>query len=221
MNPRTTVRYWRKSREAWAYISNHLGWKKSFLTGKPIDDDGAALPWYTYPAIEYIRTLAMNDCRVFEYGCGNSSIFWAERAREVYCVENDSIWAEKIKSLNIPRLTVIEHSDRSAYVETPIHLGGVFDIVVIDGRFRRQCVAPACEIVSKQGLIILDNADWYPDACNELRQRGWLQIDFSGLGPIAPFPWTTAIFFRSEFNLKRNLNYRLVGASVPRWSDDD
>ena len=57
-----------------------------------VDRDGNPIPWYTYPAIEYLSQFDYSDKKVFEFGCGYSSPFWAERAAEVVSIEDNPIW---------------------------------------------------------------------------------------------------------------------------------
>ncbi|HUQ21233.1 MAG TPA: hypothetical protein VM099_16555, partial [Gemmatimonadaceae bacterium] len=33
------------------------GWLKSLIGGKPVDKDGMPVPWFTYPAIDFIKQL--------------------------------------------------------------------------------------------------------------------------------------------------------------------
>lgn len=204
MSIRKWVRQLKKAHETWSIVSDQLGWKNSFLQGRPVDGSGQPIPWYTYPAIEFLRSLDLASSRVFEYGCGNSSIFWASRAKEVFAVENDVQWANTVRALAVPHLTILEATDKRPYVDAPLAVGGEFDIVIVDGRHRRACAAVACRIVSERGMIIFDNADWYPDACADIRALGWFQIDFSGLGPINPYAWTTAAFVKSPVQFPHN-----------------
>jgi hypothetical protein len=45
--------------------------------------------------------------RVFEYGAGNSSLWWASRVAEVVSVEHDAAWAELVQSRAPANLTVV------------------------------------------------------------------------------------------------------------------
>lgn len=206
-------RYVRKAQEAWAVIGTELGWKRSFLSGRPVDGSGEPIPWYTYPAIEFLKSLDLSNSRVFEYGCGNSSIFWAQRASAVFAVENDAEWAHIVRNLNVPRLTIVDAVDREVYISAAETVGGNFDVVIVDGRFRRACVQVASKVVQQAGMIIFDNADWYPDACADLRGQGWFQIDFSGLGPINPYAWTTAVFLKTPAAFQRLPDVSPVGGN--------
>jgi hypothetical protein len=210
---RRWYRYLRKMLEAWAVIGKELGWKRSFLSGRPVDGKGDPIPWYTYPAIEFLKSLDLHKSRVFEYGCGNSSIFWAQRVSAVFAVENNAEWARFVRNLNVPSLTVIEAIESELYIGAAEAVGGKFDIIIIDGRFRRACVQVACRVVHETGMIIFDNADWYPEACDDLRELGWFQIDFSGLGPINPYAWTTAVFLKTPAAFQRLPGVSPVGGN--------
>ncbi len=61
------------------------------------DSAGAPIPWYTYPAIEYLMHLDLSDMSVFEFGSGKSTIWWAGNALKVHSVEDDSTWFLKIQ----------------------------------------------------------------------------------------------------------------------------
>ncbi len=39
-----------------------------------IDNEIITIPWYTYPAIEYLLSIDLSEMDVFEYGCGNSRL---------------------------------------------------------------------------------------------------------------------------------------------------
>ena len=57
-------------------------WQKDFAIERTIDEkvcvdrDGNPLPWYTYPAIEYLSQFDYGEKTIFEFGCGYSSLFW-------------------------------------------------------------------------------------------------------------------------------------------------
>jgi hypothetical protein len=56
-------------------------------------------PFYTPKAIKRIESLINKDSRVFEWGSGVSTIWWAEHVNELISVEHDKEWYDKgIKS---------------------------------------------------------------------------------------------------------------------------
>lgn len=198
------------------------GWLASYCRQRSTGPAGQPVPWYSYAAIEYLDSFDWRQARVFEYGCGNSSRFWAARAQEVHAAENDAGWAAQVRSYGLANLHVHHAAERQAYVEAPLRIGGLFDLVVIDGRFRHACVGTALRVVAPGGLVVLDNADWYPDACAALRRQGWFQIDFSGLGPINAYCTTTSVFVKADVRpARRESAPRPIGGLPLRGDADD
>ena len=199
---------------ACAYIGRHQGFIRSMKEGMCVAADGEPIPWYTYPAIEQLSRWNFAGSTVFEYGCGNSTRWWAKRAKSVVSVENSRGWYERILSSNslpenvTPILREIDSSTAPdpAQVESYVHAidqYGEFDVIVIDGfspsRTRLACTQVAMAHLSKGGMIILDNSDWHPESARVLREAGFLEIDFCGIGPLNTMPETTSLFLSKDF----------------------
>jgi len=73
------------------------GFKKSVEQSIPIDFNENPLPLYTYPAIEYLRSLDFKNKKIFEFGSGNSTLFWLNKEAKVTSVENNHHWFDKLK----------------------------------------------------------------------------------------------------------------------------
>jgi hypothetical protein len=81
-------------RQVYRFLEQYLGkrgWAKSVADGGAVDLDGA-IPWYTYPAITEIARVLPASAKVFEYGSGNSTLWWRAHADEVVSVEHDADW---------------------------------------------------------------------------------------------------------------------------------
>ena len=74
------------------------GWYKSFQSERPVDRNGEPVAWYTYPCSAFLETHLNPSMRVFEYGAGNSTLWYAERVAQVVAVEHDPEWAEILLS---------------------------------------------------------------------------------------------------------------------------
>jgi len=74
---------WRCSLKVARILCLDYGHLNSVSKKRSIDARGEPLPWYTYPAIEYIRQLDFSDKSIFEYGSGNSTVFWSRIAARV------------------------------------------------------------------------------------------------------------------------------------------
>lgn len=176
------------------------------------------IPWYTYPAIEYLSSLDFTQKSIFEYGSGYSSIFWSNRAKNVTSVDNDINWIEKIKSEFNSNQTVLFKKDDCEYENSIAEVGKKFDVIIIDGIRRVECSKVIKYYLNNDSsdgfMIILDNSDWYNDIARYLKEElDLIEIDFHGFGPINAYTWTTSIFLSRNFNFK-SINNIQPGKSI-------
>ncbi|MBF0450625.1 MAG: group 1 glycosyl transferase [Candidatus Magnetomorum sp.] len=194
----------------WDEISKHLeennnylqssGWINSLIHNKPINQHSMAIPWYTYPAIEFIETKIKENFNIFEYGTGQSTFWWADRVNFVYSVEHDPAWFFQLKNLpqNV-RLSLIE-SEKAYADEILKYPDHCFDIIIIDGINRNQCVVTCVQKLKQNGFIIYDNSDNQEnhDGVKFLMSSGYKRIDFYGLIPSYAYKNCTSIFFIND-----------------------
>ncbi|CAL1239032.1 class I SAM-dependent methyltransferase [Candidatus Methylocalor cossyra] len=199
---------------ACACMGRHHGYLRALREGMCVDAAGNPIPWYTYPAIEQLSKWDFSESEVFEYGCGNSTRWWAERAKRVVSVESSREWYNKILESSTlpdnvqPILSPFEEGDgeaaRRAYIDA-INAFAEFDIIVIDGvtadKTRLDCARAALNHLKKGGMIILDNADWHPQTSRLLREAGLLEIDYCGNGPLNTYTETTSLFLSEGFRV--------------------
>lgn len=172
------------------------GYLDSVRSRRAVAADGQPIPWFTYPAIEYLETLRLQEVAVFEWGSGSSSSYFAARCASIESVESDAEWyGMQQQRLRSNQRIIHAASDDDAYV-TAIDRGGheSYGLIIIDGIQRSRCAAAAVRRLQPGGILVLDNADRYPTLCTRLCQHGLLQVDFHGHGPINPYTWTTTLF---------------------------
>lgn len=175
-----------------------------------VDKNDEFIPWYTYPAIEYIKQMDFSDKSIFEFGSGNSTIFWAKRCKKAVSIEDNKDWFEKVMPslpANVEYKLVPEKAD---YVNSINHFAEGFDIIIIDGNHRYECTAEALKKLNSDGIIILDNSDWHENSAKLLREADLIEVDMSGFGPINGYTWTTSFF------LSRSVKLRPGGTRQPR-----
>jgi hypothetical protein len=171
---------------------------QSIKTGLPVDVQGRPIPWITYPALDYLSQLDFSRANVLEYGGGQSSLWWAERAESVITVEGEAAWAEKLRRLAPANLTVIGPVEATAYAQAPLVSGQTYHVIVIDGLMRLESAKASLPFLATGGMLVLDNSDWYPKICDWLREQGLVEIDFHGFGPVNDYTWCTSIFIRAH-----------------------
>jgi hypothetical protein len=181
-------------------LMKEQGHFRTIATGRPLAPDGSPVPWFTYGAIAYLEQFDFTDRDVFEFGSGNSTLYWQTRTRSVVSVEDDPTWFEEIsKQIDHSRVDYRLVSTRLDYVHGVT--GGTYDIIVIDGSHREDCVEPAIAALRSGGMIVLDNADWFPALAAQLRATDLLEVDFTGFGPINRYTSTTGLFMRRDIRL--------------------
>src|SRR5262245_21397324 len=57
------------------------------LAGKAMWSDGAPIPWYTFPCLQFLMSRNLGGIRVLEFGAGNSTLWWATKATYVHALE--------------------------------------------------------------------------------------------------------------------------------------
>jgi hypothetical protein len=110
--------------------------------------------------------------RKFEWHAIDNSRRWYQKGqREIrrshladhvhlYCSEFPAFWELPGYSPDSPVPPPLYTSNANAlkYVESPQDLGTPFDVVIVDGRFRRRCLLVAREVLAPNGIVILHDA---------------------------------------------------------------
>lgn len=182
-------------------IDEGYGNKVSSECKKSVDADGLPLPWFTYPAIEYLKQLDLKEKSILEWGTGNSTKFFASRCKDILSIEDNEEWYNYIKTeLPINAKSILASVEE--YEKIPLNIDRKYDIIIVDGIKRSECLNVSLSILNESGIIIFDNSDRNPELCLTLRNENLIQIDFHGFGPINPYTWTTSIFLNSNFDFK-------------------
>lgn len=176
------------------------GWWHSHKKKAAIDNLGQPIPWYTYPCLEFIENRLHERFEVFEYGCGNSTLWWAARVNNVISCEHDREWYEKVNR-RIPENVSLSYQELvygGEYCQVIGQYRDQFDVVVVDGRDRVRCVKNCLNALKSDGIIVWDNTEReeYSEGFDYLDTAGFKRLDFWGIGPIDISKWCTTIFYR-------------------------
>lgn len=110
-------------------------------------------------------------------------------------------WHKAVNCDSLPNVDIRLCEDGGLYPGVIKEFEHSFDVVVIDGAERYKSAQNATDKINTQGIIILDNSEWYPNTASFLRSKGHNQIDFFGFSPINSFPSVTSIFFKPDCQL--------------------
>lgn len=161
------------------------GLLRSFRERKPVDGDGAPLPWINYPAILLLEERLRPELAVFEYGAGYSTLFFAARCGAVTAVEHDRSWYEMVGRMAPAHVTLLYRATGPGYWDAAVETGGSFDLIVVDGVERARCLTSAVGALSRAGVLLLDDAhrEAYRSAVQGCRDAGFRTLRLAGPKP--------------------------------------
>ena len=185
-----------------SFLTNKLRTEYGFLESSkkniPVNDKNEVMPMYTYPCYEWLNSIDWNGSKVFEYGTGYSTIWWQNKNVDYHAVEDNKQWHDMIEDK-----TNIEYKPgHHKYIESIYKYDFKFDVIVIDGVVRFNCIKPALERIKDDGIIIFDNTDWHKDSKEELDRSDLIPIHFHGFKPLHVDSETTSCYVNRKFNKK-------------------
>ena len=198
-------------------VTGHL---RSLMAIHDVDDMVRLdVPWWTYgvtAVVERHLDGLGGRGRVFEYGSGASTVWLARRATRVYSVEHNAGFVAVVRRLLVDagladRAEVLEVApvqadhphvpsgrrgeegrDYAGYVSAIDHVGGGFDLVVVDGRARTACLDAARSRLAPGGIVLFDDSQRRRYAAG-LAGCGLRVERFHGWAPAMPYTRESAV----------------------------
>lgn len=161
------------------------GWMESLRDWVPQDAFSVPVPWMNFPVIKFLKDRLHADMHLFEFGSGASTSFYAKLVDSVVSVEYDESWfkiVEKEISGNV-KLIFQEKDTDGKYSRTISLTDKKYDVIIIDGWDRVNCVKQGVQCLSERGVILLDDSDreYYAEAYAFAKAKGFRYIEFEGL----------------------------------------
>lgn len=171
-------------------------------------------PWITLSAIRWLEAMLRPEDRVFEWGSGRSTVWFAERVSSVVSVESDPTWFRRVsdwlaeEKLDNVELDFIGKEPVMAwkpYADAIRVYGGELDIIFIDGDLetRTICAEVAVKVAGDETIILLDNSVRMADAAKILEDWATEYVTFYGLGHGNQRWGTTFYYARPQGGLAR------------------
>jgi hypothetical protein len=184
---------------AWIALPGTIA--KRFRAAQPTD------PWMVAGAVRWLDRNLPKDARVLELGSGSSTAWFAQRAREVVSLEDDSDWGratqEQLKATGLDNCEV----QLVALPEIPNWLeqqpAESFDLVVVDsnegpGFTRVDGVDLGRRLVRPGGCLLLDDSDRPPYLPADDLLAGWQVNRFVGVKPVPLMAVETSVYRRPD-----------------------
>lgn len=116
------------------------------------------LPWYTGPCLEWLMTLDFEEKWVYEFGIGDSTLWYKNRGAVLMGVDSNLDWV-----INIGCIIGCWHAhvlNKEVYINLiEVLRDNLFDLVIIDGDYRDECTKNALKHLKPGGYLIIDNWD--------------------------------------------------------------
>jgi hypothetical protein len=178
------------------------GYLRSSVELKPCKRDGSPIPWMNYNVISFLEERLNKHLALFEYGCGNSTLFFARHVADVVSVECNRRWYAYVNSIKPDNVELLLHEpyDSDKYCRIIDEQNKRFDVVVVDAEDRMKCLLHAPGALSDKGVIILDDSevDAIREGIERMLRHGFKKLDFIGLKPASPRGVRTTVFYRND-----------------------
>jgi len=125
-------------------------------------------PYYVPAVIRLMSEILGNkQAKVFEWGSGISTVWYAQRVESLVAIEHNEEWYHKVtgwlqtNKLNNVELKYIPPTNGSFQNYSQVILkydDEFFDVVAVDGRNRVDCIRQAVNKVKVGGYLILDDS---------------------------------------------------------------
>lgn len=167
----------------------------------PQNRAGEPMPWLTEPAVAFLDDRLGAGLTVGEFGSGNSTLWLASRCKQVVSVEEDAMWAERLRakapenvelivpegggSVSLPADGYRVPAAFPTYAQSLPFDAVDFDLVFVDGLDRNGCVERCLDATPPVKTVVVDNTDGRYDAELEPTYRrfedaGYRRVDFHG-----------------------------------------
>ncbi len=182
------------------------GWMESIKQSTSCSQNGKAIPWMNHSIIIFLEERLNKNMTLFEFGSGYSTIFYSKLVNKVVSLEHNKNWLKYLTNIIDDNVTLIFQKDDidGEYCRASHYNDNKYNLIIIDGRDRVNCIKKAVESLTNDGVILLDDShrEKYKEGVDYLIDLGYSKIDFEGLKQIGSNLSRTTVFYKSNNSLK-------------------
>ena len=177
-----------------------VGWSRSVVEQRPVDAQGCPIPWVTLPFIDFITERLRSSFKLLEFGSGASTFYYSARVLQVDSIEHDAGWHAQLTA-DMPtnaRVALVPLDYDGAYARAGGTWGERYDLVIVDGRDRVNCLRQAVQCITDGGCLVLDDSEreGYRSGCDALAEQGFKRLNFWGIAPGLTYKKCTTVFYK-------------------------
>lgn len=179
-----------------------IGWFVAYENKASVDGNNQPIPWFSYSFIDFVQNRLNKQQKVFEFGSGNSTRYFAHKCAAITSAEHDKEWHNTgIKNKpNNATIVFLPLDKDGAYCRAAQQTKERYDIIIVDGRDRVNCCKQSVNALSEKGVLILDDSERekYNEARLFLQKEGFKELSFSGISPGFFYRKATSVFYKKE-----------------------
>lgn len=130
------------------------------------------LPWMDKSEIGLIISYLKPSYKMFEWGCGGSTLYFSKYVSLYRSVEHNEKWFNKIspKIEKNTELYLYNNTDNYiSYINAVKKHNTIYDAILVDGRQRLACAIAAKDFIKPNGILFVHdyfNREYYSDIEN-------------------------------------------------------
>ena len=173
------------------------GFLQSIQRQEVVFADGRPAPWFNYSFLDFLTPRLNSEMSIFEYGLGNSTLYFNRISTHCFGVEHDKSWYEKVVGDHFSKENYFL-CDEEEYVNSIQNKNRKFDIIIVDGKLRNECLLKAISFLSDAGVVILDDSERqeYEVSIHEIKSKGYKELKISGLKALGRHYSSTSVFYQ-------------------------
>jgi len=160
------------------FTENKLSWIKSSELGLSVDQNSDPIPWYCYDAIKFVKSFINKNHKIFEFGCGSSTLFFTNHCDHVISLESNEIWLKIITDIIVNQFEykLINNSSKAKIIDDDlenilfIKNNKILDLYLLNQSIKNNKYQKFIENFEvKFDLIIIDSLKRFESAINSIK----------------------------------------------------
>lgn len=146
-------------------------------------------PWFTEEAVAFLDKFLQDhpNAYILEFGTGASTVWLAQRTNNLISIEHDRDWygliTNELEERQLRSHVFYLLYPRPYYIMCKYLAKNSFDLVIVDGRNRKGCIAHSLDLLKPGGVLMLDNAErTYYHSVFPL-MKNWQKFESEQFGP--------------------------------------